>query len=462
MDERPLAPELRAFMSRAKRVIRNGIRHLPGEGRMIVHAYRQTLLARRVIGSKLRSARGDGQPDPETIYYIDPARIVYHTNHQPRGKELAARDRVFDMQRDRGKVHGGSWDVPAIAFAELDVVRALRQRIEEQREWQDTEFYARLCNELRVEKSSGWNIRSRADVDARCQFLDHLIESIRREGYLRSNAVALAGEDKGLQGHPVYGEEVSVNIGRDGQYLFQNGRHRLAIAQILRIAKIPVKVLVRHKQWVEFRNFLSALAGKAAAVSGRTALYQNPIHPDLQDLPFEHACEDRLEALRKHAGPGSGAVLDIGANLGYFCHGFEALGYSCYALEHFDLLALAADRIRIAENRTFTVVREDLFVAAQREPLRDRRFEIVLALNIFHHFLKERELFEKFTAWLSRLQVETMFFEPHCAREPQMTGAHVNFDEREFVDFVLANSMLNHAELVYRCHDGRPIYRLWR
>jgi hypothetical protein len=369
---------------------------------------------------------------------------------------------VFDMQRDRGKVHGGSWDVPAIAFADLDVVRALRQRIEEQREWPDTEFYARLCNEVRVEKSSGWNIRSRADVDARCQFLDHLIESVRRDGYLRSHAVALDGEDNGLQGHPVYGEEVSVNIGRDGQYLFQDGRHRLAIAQVLGIPKIPVKVLVRHRQWVEFRNFLAGLAGEAAAVSGRRTLYQNPIHPDLQDLPFEHACEDRFEALRKHAGTGGGAVLDIGANLGYFCHGFEALGYSCYALEHLAQLALAADRIRIAEGRKFTVVAEDLFVAAQREPLLGRPFAIVLALNIFHHFLKQRELFEKFTVWLSGLQVGTMFFEPHCAREPQMTGAHVNLDEREFVAFVLANSMLNHAELVHRCHDGRPIYRLWR
>ncbi len=185
-------------MSRVKQVIRNGIRHLPGEGRMIVRAYRQTMLAKRVIGSKLRRARGDAQPDPETIYYIDPARIVYHTNYQPGGKEIPPKDRVFDMQRDRGKTRGGSWDVPAIAFEDLDVVRALRQRIEERREWRDTEFYSRLCNELRIEKSSGWNIRSRADVDARCRYLDQLIESIRRSGYLRSHAVALEGEDKGL------------------------------------------------------------------------------------------------------------------------------------------------------------------------------------------------------------------------------------------------------------------------
>ena len=429
---------------------------------MFVHAYRQAMLAKRVVSSKLRPVRGDSQPDPETIFYIDPARIVYHTNYLLGGKNIPSKDRVFDMRRDRGKTRGGSWDISQIAFKDLDVARALRQRIEEQREWQDTEFYSTLANNLRMEKTCGWNIQSRTDLDARCRYLDHLIESVRRNGYLQSHAVALEGEDKGLEGHPIYGSEVSVNIGRDGQYLFQDGRHRLAIAQILGIRRIPVKVLVRHKQWVDFRNYLLGLAREAGAASGRMALYQNPIHPDLQDLPFEHACEDRLEAMKQHIGPGSGALLDIGANLGYFCHGFEALGYSCFALEHMNQLSMAADRIRIAEGRKFTVITEDLFVAAEREPLRGRQFEIVLALNIFHHFLKERGPFEKFTAWLSRLQVETMFFEPHCRDEPQMTGAHVNFDEREFVNFILENSVLNQAELVHRCHDGRPIYRLWR
>jgi hypothetical protein len=429
---------------------------------MVVRAYRQAMLAKRVVSSKLRRARDDSQPDPETIYHIDPARIVYHTNFRPGGKDVPFKDRVFDMRRDRGTVRGGSWDNCEFAFDDLDVVRALRERIEKQREWRDTEFYSRLCNELRVENSSGWNIQSRADVDARCSYLDRLIESMRRDGYLRSHAVTLDGEDKGLRGHPIYGSEIAVNIGRDGQYLFQDGRHRLAIAKILGIRQIPVKVLVRHKEWVAFRNFLNSLAHEGGAVPGRVALYQNPVHPDLQDLPFEHACEDRLRALTQGVGPGNGLVLDIGANLGYFCHGFEALGYSCHAIEHMSQLAFAAERIRIAEGRKFSVIAEDLFVASEREPLRGREFEIVLALNIFHHFLKERALFDRFANWLSRLRVQTMFFEPHCKSEPQMIGAHANFGEQEFVRFVLERSVLNHAELVHRCDDGRPIYRLWR
>ena len=43
-----------------------------------------------------------------------------------------------------------------------------------------------------------------------------------------------------------------------------------------------------------------------------------------------------------------------------------------------------------------------------------------------------------------------------------MAGAYKNFDEREFVTFILGNSVLNHSELIHRCDDGRPIYKLWK
>ena len=242
---------------------------------MIVHAYRQALLARRIIGSSCERARRRATRPGNGLLYRSRA---YRLSHElsARGKEIPPRDRVFDMQRDRGKIHGGSWDIPAdrICGARRGAGAAAANRRAARVAGYGILFEA-LQRAARRE-SSGWNIRSRADVDARCRFLDQLIESIRREGYLRSNAVALAGEDKGLQGHPVYGEEVSVNIGRDGQYLFQNGRHRLAIAKILGSAKIPVKVLVRHKQWVEFRNFLAALAGKAASRVGTQGAIPEP------------------------------------------------------------------------------------------------------------------------------------------------------------------------------------------
>lgn len=445
-----------------KQAVRTGVYKVPGVGPSLLEAYREAVLFKRWASARLRSLKADNLPDPEKVFWLDPARIVLHTNYEGRGSDRPAKDRVFHLQRDKGTVVGGSWDISSFAFDDLDIVRALRQRIDGGVQWADTEFYQRLRQEIRDNEVDSWGIRFEEDLDARCAYLDSLVDSIRQQGFRLSHEVALEHETKGLNGHPVYGSEITVNIGRNGHYLFQDGRHRLAIAKILGIKQVPVKVLVRHKQWVEFRQFMWALAQGGAASSRSRELYQNPIHPDLQDIPFAHACEDRLDALTRYAGTGTGSLLDIGANLGFFCHGFEKLGYKCFAVELLPQCARAADKIRIAEGRQFTVIAKDLFTACSMEPLRDRHFDVVLALNIFHHFLKQADTFGQFSAWLERLRVDTMFFEPHCSDEPQMAGSFVNFDEQAFVAFILEKSVLNHAELIHRCSDGRPIYRLWR
>jgi hypothetical protein len=346
-------------------------------------------------------------------------------------------------------------------FDDLEVVKGLRQRIETGAEWSQTEFYKRLLRQLVDDGEAPWGICSERDLIERCEYLDRLIVSIERHGYMLSSEVTLCGENKGVDGHPVYGSEITVNIGRDGQYLFQDGRHRLAIAKILGVQRVPVKVLVRHQEWVDFRQSLWALA-RGGATSDGSCLYQNPMHPDLQDIPYAHSCADRFAVLKESAGLGTGDVLDIGANLGFFCHGFEELGYNCFAVEHLREYAEAADKLRVAERRQFTIIADDLFAASVREPLNGRTFRIVLALNIFHHFLKEPDLFAKFAFWLQELRADTMYFEPHIASEAQMRGAFVNFSEDEFVRYILDHSVFTQAELIHRCSDGRPIYRLWR
>jgi len=259
-----------------------------------------------------------------------------------------------------------------------------------------------------------------------------------------------------------YPFEIGVNIDRDGRYQFNDGTYALGVAKALRLPQVPVKVRVRHRQWMEFRNFMWSLSKGGGAATRAAHLYQNPVHPDLQDIPAAHSCEDRFEAARHAVPRRGGQLLDIGANLGYFCHRFEELGYTCYAVEYEPLIARAADRIRIAEDKKFKVITGDLFAVADNEPLRGKHWEVVLAFNIFHHFLKHKALHDKLVAWLKDLSVDVMIFEPHRSGERQMGGAYANCDEPGFVDFILSNSMLQRSELVHRCGDGRPVYKLWR
>lgn len=445
-----------------KRTLRDGMRRLPGEGLALVDAYRRAVLLQRRVGTKLRAAWGADLPDPDTVYWIDPARVVFHTNHTEGDAARAPKDRVFDPRRARGKAIGGAWDRSEFRFEDLDVYDAIRRRVEQRVDWRDTELHRRLEDELASRGATSWNIRSRADLEAYFARVDRLVESVRAHGCRRSHEIALEGEDKGLAADPRYGDEITVNIGRDGHYLFQDGRHRLAIAKVLRVPRVPVKVLVRHPQWVEFRQFVRSLAAGGGAASRPGELYQNPVHPDLQDIPSAHGCEDRFAAIRPTLPAAPGTFLDVGANLGWFCHRFEELGWRCTAIELLPQIALAAERIRIAEGRRFEVVQGDLFATTGAPPLRGRHYDLVLALSIFHHFIKRPDMHAKLERWLGALDAEAMIFEPHRAEEPQMSGAFRNYDERQFVDFILRNSCLRRAELLHRCADGRAIYLLRR
>ena len=441
------------MLNELKRAARSTVRRLPDEGRALKNAYKQLVVLQRVAATKL----GTYAPgiDPERSYVLDPGRIFLVTSAVSGGGEPAIGQPAFDPRTARGKVYGGQWDRAAQRFADLPLAKAIRQRVSLAADWTETDYYAALRSKILAGAEAESGLRSQADLDAHCERLDRLIAAAREQG-LASGGSAHARADE------PYSLEIGVNIDRDGRYQLNDGAYALAIAKALRVAHVPVKVRVRHRQWMEFRNFMWSLSEGGSASTRAQHLYQNPLHPDLKDIPAAHDCEDRFEAARDVVPRGGGLLLDIGANLGYFCHRFEDLGYTCYGVEYEPLIARAADKIRVAEGKRFDVITGDLFAVADDEPLRGKHWEVVLAFNIFHHFLKHKARYDKLAAWLTRLDVDVMIFEPHRTGERQMAGAYADYDEREFVDFIVASSVLKHAELVHRCTDGRPVYKLWR
>ena len=85
-------------------------------------------------------------------------------------------------------------------------------------------------------------------------------------------------------------------------------------------------------------------------------------------------------------------------------------------------------------------------------------FDIVVALNIFHHFLKTKELFEQFEALLERVDASVMIFQAHLHDPPgQMTDAYKNFPPNVFAEFVSKRLGFTEIELIGRGGDRRPI-----
>jgi hypothetical protein len=199
-------------------------------------------------------------PDPDKIFWIDPKIIVRHTNYVRSGGSLRPEDRVFDTVKDKGKVYGGDWDISTYKFADLAIYKAIEDRISTQCEWTATEFYQELSEN--ISDSSPW--------------------SIRNEGFKLAHEIVLDGESRSIKHHRRFGNFVTVNISRSGEFLFQDGRHRLAIARVLGIAKIPVKVLVRHAEWVSVRRELLASSGRADGNQVNAPISIDPQHPDLQ------------------------------------------------------------------------------------------------------------------------------------------------------------------------------------
>ena len=439
------------MLKEIKRAARSTVRRLPDEGRALTNAYKQLVVLRRVAATKLGSHGAASRIDPERVYRLDPARITFATSSAVGGGDQP----VFEPRSAAGKVYGGQWDRVSQRFDDLPLVRAIRRRASSTAGWAETDYYAALRGRILAGTAAASGPSSQAALDEHCAELDLLIAAARQGAFAHGGSAAASADRR-------HSLEIGVNIDRDGRYLLNDGTYALAIAKALRLSEVPVKVRVRHRQWMEFCSFMWSLSEGGAAATRSQNLYQNPVHPDLQDIPAVHSCEDRFLAARGAVPRQGGLLLDIGANLGYFCHRFEELGYTCYGVEYEPLIARAADRIRIAEGKSFEVVTGDLFAVADDARLRGKHWEVVLAFNIFHHFLKEKAKHDKLAAWLKGLNVDVMIFEPHRSAERQMAGAYANYGEREFVDFILSSSVLEHSQLVHRCTDGRPVYKLWR
>ena len=111
-----------------------------------------------------------------------------------------------------------------------------------------------------------WECGDKQELDARCDYLDRVFMDIKRNGY--RSQVELNERRRGI-GLRYREDEIAVNIGRQGDLLFNSGRHRLTFAKIAGIPRIPVKISVRHTEWEKFKAVKFELKTKNA-IDGRT------------------------------------------------------------------------------------------------------------------------------------------------------------------------------------------------
>lgn len=199
-------------------------------------------------------------PDPFARIYVDPSSIEEFT-----GREWPPWRNKTEML---GKVCDGDWDrtdptfcekygeecrpiyelFRSGSFSETPFYESLYAHFVHGVDWKETQF-VRRCLELAEKDLPSWKgYTSREDILNHCKKVDELYETIREDGYKSQLELNRYYDPKSAA------KEVTVDIGRGGELLFVNARHRLTIAKILELEEIPVGVLVRHKKWMEQRD----------------------------------------------------------------------------------------------------------------------------------------------------------------------------------------------------------------
>lgn len=97
-------------------------------------------------------------------------------------------------------------------------------------------------------------------------------------------------------------------------------------------------------------------------------------------------CEDRWNVIRPALGAGSGAVLDIGCNVGFFSFKAAETGRMAVGIDHDSFNVLFCNAIRSATRSEYTLfANRNLDLAALKKL---PQFETIFNFSVFHHWVK--------------------------------------------------------------------------
>jgi 2-polyprenyl-3-methyl-5-hydroxy-6-metoxy-1,4-benzoquinol methylase len=398
------------------------------------------------IPTRERVALASRYPDRRLAFPDDPTRVVWAPREplqhvEPTRINLVLIRKGLRAAR-RGGLRGGTWDEEVLdrPFEETDFFAALREHFIDGSEWESVGAVGAVLRDL-----TGAELRER---DNTLEAVDALYRAIRTEGY-RTQPELPSGQR---------GDEISVAIGRDGRYRLIQGRMRLALARLLGLRTVPVRVVTRHRSWERFRERIIAYAGRH-----RGRVYQRIEHPDLIDLRSHHDDEggDRVPIIVSAFDgydPAGKRLMDLGAHWGQMSQRMERLGFEVTAVEADEKSAGIAARLRTATESRFEV-----WCGSAFEFPRLREQNVLLALNIFHHFIKTEENHTNLVALLERLDADIIVFAAHSSTASRhMRNAYRNYEPLEFAEFVSVHSRLPNIKLLGHSGDRRPLFRLSR
>ena len=202
--------------------------------------------------------------DPFKIIWISPDEINQFSRRQYPQDQNATRlfgtvksgewDRRSDIPTEPGYDGTPAYLYHADSFEETIIHQSLKQRFVDGRPWTETPIVSEARSLLDNDQGLWRGCDSEAAIRQRCGEIEALYNQIATDGYRTQFDLIKQGEVRHVGFLKALANEVLVDIGRDGEFLFANARHRLSIAKILELEMIPVVILVRHEKWMDERE----------------------------------------------------------------------------------------------------------------------------------------------------------------------------------------------------------------
>lgn len=377
------------------------------------------------------------QIDWNRILYINPKNVTHGCGNLK-----------FNLNQNLG-VEDGDWDNARFSIERSSrVYTSIYAMINESAAWESTPLYEWMIKNVETNNvlyQRGCNTKE--SVLLRGKQITELIQKLMECGELK-NQKQLSPSERINEGVM---DEVNMAIDRNGKFLFAgNGIHRFCISKILGFKKIPVLIYKRHKQWEIFKEEVDSTCNDF----WNKKAYQELPHPDFADTITEWD-DTRYNIIKPMIHPESKTLLDIGSMFGHFCHKFENDGYSCTAVENLQKYLSILHKLRDASNLTFSIFPKSVFELDRFD------YDIIFAFNVFHHFIKSEESHAKLVALLNNLNYSEMYVQLHTPSEKQMVDAYRNYNNEEFINFIIKHSKNKTRYQFVADVRGRNIYKIY-
>lgn len=196
---------------------------------------------------------------PFRLFLLDPDRITRFTARKfPPWKSRwqdfgAVSDGDWDRRElasaHRRPIGSKSWLYLAETFTETPLHRGLVEHFVNGVPWEEIEFVRELIDRIRSSETTVWQgCSTLTEIRQYCDDLDRLYRSMQEQGCLSMRELNVQ-ESRSMFFREVMEHEILVDVSRTGEPLFVTGRHRLSLAKILNLDKVPVAVVVRHPEW---------------------------------------------------------------------------------------------------------------------------------------------------------------------------------------------------------------------